>query len=186
MQNIVRAAVDSAEQLRSAGVQTEAIAEYVAPRRVMLVHRPATMQPLGEVWRLGVLLLNAEAGLSLQGAGGTSAGDSLLYVAGKATRSAKRLHPGNQSISREERRDIAAAALKGGYPEGRPVNYDVQPIELDDDALRSLDASHPLGVVGDEVRVRWRAGASLDGAPTLAAYLAERVDLLAHPPHEQM
>jgi len=186
VQNIVRAAVDSAEQLRSAGVQTEAIAEYVAPRRVMLVHRPATMQPLGEVWRLGVLLLNAEAGLSLQGAGGTSAGDSLLYVAGKATRSAKRLHPGNQSISREERRDIAAAALKGGYPEGRPVNYDVQPIELDDDALRSLDASHPLGVVGDEVRVRWRAGASLDGAPTLAAYLAERVDLLAHPPHEQM
>lgn len=143
----------------------------------MLVRRPATMRPLGEVWRLGTLLLSAS-----EGAPG-------LFAAGRTTRAAARLHPGNQSISREERRDIAAAALRGGYPEGKTVNYDAVYIELAslDDAA-GVDPSLPLGVAdgpgGPAVRVRWRANAPLENAQTLAAYLAERVGLLVDPPQQ--
>lgn len=133
----------------------------------MLIQRAATMRPLGEVWRIGTLLVSASPELV-----------SPFFVAGPATRAAKRLHPGNQSISREERRDIAAAALAGGYAEGRSVNYDAVPVPTDGASLKELGPEHPLGVVGTEIRVRWRAGASLDAAQTLEDYLAERTDLL--------
>lgn len=160
----------TAARLRSAQIHPEALAQYVPEHRKMLIKRAATMLPLGEVWRLGVLLL---------------ADDSTLFAAHHATRAAVRLHPSNQSVSREERRDIAAAALKGGYPEGTAVNFDATEIVISEHALRVLGSEAPVGVVdtatGPELRVRWRAGASLDGAPTLAAYLNERVDLLELP-----
>lgn len=167
----------AASALRAADVQPEGLAEYIAERRVMLVRRPATMRPIGEVWRLGTLLL------------GAADGEPALFAAGHTTRAAVRLHPGNQSISREERRDIAAAALRGGYPEGAAVNFDAIPIALAalDDAA-GVDPSLPLGVAegpgGPAVRVRWRAGAPLENAQTLAAYLQERVGLLIDPPQQ--
>ncbi|RGE18967.1 hypothetical protein [Leucobacter sp. wl10] len=161
--------------LRAGGVPVESLAEYVASRRVLLWTRPATMRPLGEVWRIGSLLLGTD-------------GD--LYALGKATRAAERGRPGYQSASREERREIAAAALRGGYPAGAPVNFDAQRIPLSsegDGAPRTgSDAAAsrelPVGYADGEFRVRWRAGAPLAGAPTLAAFLRERVDLLLHPP----
>lgn len=162
---------DAAEQLRAAGVTPEALAEYVPERRKLLVPLKATMRPLGQVWRLGTVLIGADP-----------ASPPTLFVAGRATRAQVRLHPGNQSVSREERRDIAAAAIHGGYAEGTPVNFEAVAVPLTDEGLASLDASLPLGVSGGELRVRWRAGAPLDGAATLAAYLAERVDLAVHPP----
>ncbi|KAM9863088.1 hypothetical protein ACI1US_01091 [Leucobacter sp. BZR 635] len=167
----VTAAVrEAAERLRAAHVAPEALAVFVPERRKLLIRRKASMRPLGEVWRLGTLLVGADPGTPT------------LFVAGRATRSAVRPYPGNQSVSREERRDIAAAALHGGYPEGTAVNFDALPVALDEESLASLAPELPLGVVGGELRVRWRAGAPLDGAQTLAAYLAERVELLAHPP----
>ncbi len=166
--SLVRAAGDAALRLRALGIEPEALAEFVPVRRVFLIRRAATMRPKGDVWRLGTLLVSAD-----QQSGHP------LFVAGPATRAARRPHPGNQSISREERRDIAAAALAGGYPEGRTVHYDAVPIPLDDAALRELGPEHPLGVVDGELRVRWRAGASLVGAPTLADYFNERIDLIA-------
>ncbi|MFC5339067.1 hypothetical protein [Leucobacter denitrificans] len=166
--SLLRAANDTASRLKALGIEPEALAEYVPSRRKFLIQRAATMRPLGEVWRLGTLLLRVDRH-----------SDPPLLVAGPATRAAKRLHPGNQSISREERRDIAAAALAGGYPEGQAVHYNAVPIPLDNAALRELGPEHPLGVVGDTIRVRWRAGASLEGAPTLADYLNERIDLIA-------
>lgn len=157
------ACAGAAERLRSA--DPEALAEYVPPHRVLLIARPATMRPLGEVWRLGSLLLGT---------------DAALYAAGRATRAAERGRPGYQSVSREERQDIAAAALRGGYAEGAPVNFDAVPLPLDGSLVASPEL--PIGLADGEVRVRWRDGAPLDGAPTLARFLDERVALLLDPP----
>lgn len=163
-------------RLQAAGVEPEALAEFVpAGRRWLVLPRAATMRPLGEVWRLGALLLGT---------------DGTLYAAGRATRAAERGRPGYQSASREERRELAAAALHGGYPAGTPVNFDVTQIRLVELVTRhdppepETPAEHPLplGVHDGELRVRWRPGASLDGAATLDAYLAERVELLVNPP----
>lgn len=154
--------------LRGSGIATEHLAEYVAPRRSFLRTRPATMRPLGEVWRIGPLLLDASAA---------------LYAVGKLTRAAERGRPNYQSVSREERRDLAAAALRGGYPVGTPVNFDATPLPLNTAALATLSGASPIGLVDGEVRVRWHAGAPLEGSPTLAVFLTERVQLLVDSPH---
>lgn len=158
-------------RLRQSGVPVEALAEYVPGRRRFLISRAAVLQPIGEVWRLGVLLIRADVDVPQ------------LYAAGQATRAAVRLHPGNQSVSREERRDIAAAAITGGYAEGTPVNYAAAPIALDEASLRLLESDAPLGIIesegGPQVRVRWRAGAGLESAQPLREYLFERIELLS-------
>lgn len=52
-----------------------------------------------------------------------------------------------------EHHELAQAARRGGYREGETVNFDAGPIDPDD-----------------------------PGVPDLGAYLAERADLLMHPP----
>lgn len=177
-----RACSATVRALREAGVAPEALAEYVPEGRLLLVLRKgASMRPVGEVWRLGSLLLDTEG---------------RLYAVGRATRAAERGRTGYQSVSREERRDLAAAALRGGYPEGTPVNFDAVPLwpaaplaksvatgaDSPDRAFETLPTDAPIGVHDGAVRVRWRAGAALEGAPTLESYLAERAELLIHPP----
>lgn len=163
-----RACTVTADALQRAGVATQALAELLpAGRRLLILSRPARMRQIGEVWRLGSLLLDMHGG---------------LWAAGQATRAAERGRPGYQSASREERKDIAAAALRGGFPVGSPVNFDATPLPLDVEAVLALDEASPLGWADGEVRVRWRAGASLVGAPTLEEYLRERADLLINPP----
>lgn len=115
------------------------------------------------MWRLGTLLLDS---------------NGELYAAGSATRSAERGRPSYQSNSREERREIAAAALKSGYPVGTPVNYGAIPLPLTEEALAHTAEDLPLALSEGEVRVRWRAGAPIQGAPTLQNYLSERAALL--------
>lgn len=172
--------MQAASRLQEAGITPDALAEYVPERRVLLVRRKAMMRPLSAAWRIGTLLLTT---------------DGTLYAHGHSTRSAERGRPSFQSESREERREIAAAALRGGYDVGTAVSYDAQLLleaattgtdsltgaVFDPDpapAAREL----PVGFADGEVRVRWRAGATLAGAQTLAAFLAERVDLLVSPP----
>lgn len=163
-----RSCTEAVAALRQAGVQPEGLAEYLPEaRRLLVFPKPATMRPLGEVWRLGTLLLDTEGG---------------LWAAGRATRAAERGRVGYQSVSREERRDIAAAALRGGYAAGSPVNFDARPLSFDEAALRELGTESPIGLADGEVRVRWRSGASLEGAPTLGQYLYDRVALLIDPP----
>lgn len=149
--------------LNEAGIDPEALATLVPPRRTFLRTKPASFEPGGEVWRLGTLLLD---------------GDGALYAAGSATRSAERGRPSYQSNSREERREIAAAALKAGYRVGTPVNYGAIPIPLTEEFLRETAEDLPLALSEGEVRVRWRTGASVQGAQTLQSYLEERVALL--------
>lgn len=167
------------------------------------------MRQIGEVWRLGMLLLSP---------------DGALYAQGLSTRAAERGRPGYQSASREVRRDLAAAALAGGFTVGTPVHFNARLLlsganelpgavfDPDRDSPEPSDASAaavgastpaaapdtpaaekllaaqesllelPLGFTEGEVRVRWRAGAPLSGAQTLTAYLAERAELLLNPP----
>lgn len=173
----------------------EGLAEFVpAGTRFKVLPRPATMRPIGEVWRLGLLLLGTEFGVGPEAAAGkapqhgNAAGaeqlpTTRLWGVGRATRAAERGRPGYQSASREERREIAAAALRGGYAIGTPVNFEARPLPLDAEGLLALgptDTTCPIGFSGDEVRVRWRPGAPLEGAQTLADYLTERVDLIIH------
>jgi len=168
------ACITAAAALRDANIPPQALAEYVAPRRVLLLFtRPATMRRVGEVWRLGGLLLST---------------DGQLYASGRATRAAERGRPGYQSLSREERREIAAAALRGGFAAGESVNFDAEGIPLDPASTPALSPAtlaspdSPVGYADGEVRVRWRAGAPLTGAPTLATFLADRSALLIEPP----
>lgn len=163
-----RACTATVEALQRAGVAPEALAEFVPEgRRFLVLPKPATMRPLGEAWRLGSLLL-------------ATTGE--LWAAGRTTRAAERGRPGYQSESREERRDLAAAALRGGYLEGTPVNFDARQLTLDEPAARELSAEEPIGWADGEIRVRWRAGAPLEGAPALESYLRERAELLINPP----
>jgi len=177
-----RAAVacsEAARALREAAVELEALAELVPERRRLgIFRRPATMRKLGGAWRLGVLLL------------GDDADEISLYAMGRTTRAAERGRAGYQSRSLEDRRDLAAAALRGGYPPGTPVNFDARRLPLDGSALGRLCPELPIDLhaaASDdetrlEVRVRWRPGAALDDAPTLERYLTERVALLVDPP----
>lgn len=155
----------AAAWLASAGVPSEALAEYVPARRKLLVTRKPTMQPLGRVWRIGTLLL---------------AEDGRLFAHGRSTRAAERGRPGYQSLSREERREIAAAALRGGFAEGEPVNFEAVPLGFaPDPGPADDDPALPIGYADGDFRVRWRAGAPLEGAPPLATFFTDRLPLLA-------
>ncbi|MEJ3405097.1 hypothetical protein WDJ51_10165 [Rathayibacter sp. YIM 133350] len=165
LENSVRRALqDAAARLRQAGARDEALARYVAPHRVLLVQRPARMEPLGRVWRLGVLLLSAEGDAS---------------ATGSVTRSAPPSRPAYQSLSAEARRQEREAAFRGRYPAGETVNFAAEPVAVDATALRSGDGV--LFARGDEVFVRWKGDASGDGVE-LRAYLDDHVSLLEHPP----
>lgn len=163
-----RACNNTVDALLRAGVPAEALAEFFPEgRRFLVLPRPATMRAIGEAWRLGTLLLDTTGG---------------LWAAGRATRATERGRPGYQSDSREERRDLAAAALRGGYPAGTSVNFDARPLSLDEASVRAQSEHSPIAWNEGEIRVRWRAGATLEGAPTLAHYLSERAELLINPP----
>lgn len=164
-----RDAVDRAvRELAAASARTETLAEYVPERRVLGLPRAPRMTAIGPVWRLGVLLLDA---------------DGRMYATGRVVRAER---PARKSVIAEsvaEHRAYRAAAVKGGIPEGATVVFDAAPLDLDADALATehgplVLADAPGGVV---VAVRWNPAFADDAMP-LESYLAERVDLLAHPP----
>jgi len=162
----VRAALArTAAELAAAGVPDEALGRFVPGRRVLgIVGRPS-MKPLGRVWRLGVLLL---------------ARDGTAYATGAITRAVEPGHPGHMAVSTEQRREVRAAAHRGPFAEGETVNYDAEPIALDAAALR--EGSGPLFVREGRALVRWSASADDASAAPFDRYLAERTDLLLHPP----
>jgi hypothetical protein len=163
-----RDAVDRAvAELGAASARTETLAEYVPERRVLGLPRAARMSVVGDVWRLGVLLLDA---------GGR------LYATGRVIRAERPVRKSVIAESVAEHRAYRAAAVKGGIPEGATVVFDAVPLDLEEDALAS--GSGPLvlieGPEGPEVGVRWNPSTAGALMP-LEAYLAERVELLAHP-----
>lgn len=165
-----REAVDRAvRELAAASARTETLAEYVPERRVLGLPRAPWMAVVGPVWRLGVLLLDAEG---------------RLYATGRVVRAER---PARKSVIAEsvaEHRAYRAAAVKGGIPEGATVVFDARSIELDADAIAAGESPLVIADAADGmvVGVRWNP-AFADAAMPLDAYLAERVELLAHPPH---
>lgn len=165
-----RDAIDRAvRELSASSARTETLAEYVPERRVLGLPRAPRMASVGPVWRLGVLLLDAEG---------------RLYATGRVVRAER---PARKSVIAEsvaEHRAYRAAAVKGGIPEGATVVFDARPLALEPDALAAGEG--PLALVdggsdGVTVGVRWNP-AFADATLPLEAYLAERVELLAHPP----
>lgn len=162
-----RDAVDRAVRaLAEASARTETLAEYVPGRRVLGMPRAPRMSAIGPVWRLGVLLLDA---------------DGRLYATGRVIRAERAVRKSVTAESVAEQRAYRAAAIKGGLPEGATVVFDAEPIALDADALAAGAASGPLVMRGDEVLVRW-SPTQPDALIPLEAYLRDRVDLLVSPP----
>lgn len=155
----------TAAELAAAGARDEALAEFVPAHRVLLLDRSARMQPLGRVWRLGVVLLAA---------------DGSLRATGGITRAVEPGHPGHMAVSVEDRREHRAAAFRGPFARGETVNYDAAPIPLEVEALTT--GRGPLLLRDGRVLVRWSASLGDDAAAPFAPYLVERVDLLLHPP----
>lgn len=156
---------EAAERLRSAGARDEALAEYVGRRRVLLIPREPVMRPVGRVWRIGVLLLDAA---------GTA------YATGSTTRA---IDPGRRGYTSESARDRAeerAAAHRGRFPDGETVNFGWRRLDLDDDALRLSNG--PLVLVDEVPMVRWSVGRGGASTTELGAYLDDRVSLLIDPP----
>jgi hypothetical protein len=153
------------DRLAAAGARDEALATFVAPRRVLLFTKDAGLVPVGRVWRLGVFLLGR---------------DGILYETGATTRAVEPGRAGYQSLSAESRRGYRAAALRGPFARGETVNFDAAVIALAAGSLRS--STGPLFLHGDRALVRWNASASDDAAIGFEAYLADRVSLLLDPP----
>ncbi|KRE23119.1 hypothetical protein [Agromyces sp. Soil535] len=167
---LAASAVAKAVAVLSAGdARTEALAELMPERRVLGIARAARMTPLGRVWRLGVLLLDADGG---------------VYAIGRVVRAER---PSRRSVTADavaEQRSLRAAAIKGGFPEGETVNFAARAIDFGE--LARAGASGPLVLSdayggGGKVLVRW-SPTQPDALIGFAAYLADRVDLLVHPP----
>lgn len=162
-----RDAVERAVQaLAEASARTETLAEYVPGRRVLGIPRAPRMHVIAPVWRLGVLLLDA---------------DGRLYATGRVIRAERAVRKSVTADSVAEHRAYRAAAIKGGLPEGATVVFDAEPIELHGDALAAGAASGPLVSRGDQVLVRW-SPSQPDALIPLEAYLRDRVGLLVSPP----
>ena len=153
----IRSALDDAvRRLTEAGARDEALAVLVPRRRTLGIPREPVLKPVGRVWRLGVLLLGA---------------DGTLYATGHLVRATPPGRTQYVSVSAETRRAYRAAAERGHFRDGETVDFDAPPISLTAEALRAAPG-RPL--------VRWSA--SSDQTVDFHAYLAERVELLAHPP----
>jgi hypothetical protein len=155
---------DAVAALRDAGARQEVLAELVPERRVLGIPRAARMTPIGRVWRLGVLLLDESGG---------------VWDTGRVVRAERAARKSITAAAVAEQRALRAAAVKGGIHEGETVAFDARPIDFDE--LGRDAASGPLVVRDGEVLVRW-SHAQPDALMPLDRYLADRVDLLAHPP----
>lgn len=160
-----RLVADAVTRLESSGARTEAWAEFIEERRVLLITRPASMRPLGRVWRLGSLLLEPTGA---------------VHATGRITRAAEETTRGFTSVSARLRDAERNAAARGGFQQGETVNFDTAPVSLDEEALR--EGVGPLFVRGDDVMVRWSSTLGDDSAIELEAFLADRVGLLVDPP----
>lgn len=164
LQALAAAGSAAAAELGAHAARDEALAEYVPERRTLGIPRAARMKPLGRVWRLGVLLVDA---------------DGRLFATGRVVRAERPVRRSTPAAAIAEQRAYAAAAVKGGFSEGETVNFGAQPV--DPVELEGSGASGPVVIAGDELFVRWNP-AQPDALTPLGRYLTDRVELLANPP----
>ncbi|MGD8166742.1 hypothetical protein ACEXOS_005925 [Herbiconiux sp. P16] len=161
----LRVALDGIVQsLVESGARTEALGAFEQRRSILGIRRGPALVPKARVWRLGVLLLDAQGG---------------LHEVGAVTRAVDPGRVTNQSPRAEERRDYRRAAYQGTFERGDTVNYDTTPVALDAAGLRA--GSGPLALVGGTVMVRWNKQPGAAGLTPLTPYLIERAALLTAP-----
>ena len=151
-------------QLVTLSPPSEQLAELTVPNRFLGVQRSGRLKRLGDVWRLGIFLMDANGN---------------LFRAGETVRAENLPHTDHNSAYKAERREIAYMAFRAGYSPGTVVNFRASRIDVDGDSLSSRTG--PLFVRGRDVAVRWRAGAPDIEAVVLKDYVAERLDLLLNP-----
>ncbi|MGC0368543.1 glutaminase [Microbacterium sp. SLBN-111] len=144
---------------RLADAPRERIGELQEGRRLLGIPRAPRIVDRGRAWHLGVLLLT----------------DDAVLATGDIVRSRAEVRRGFAAESQRRRAELAAAAHRGGVPEGQTVHIGWHPLDLE--ALD--DRSAPLALRAGEPVVRWSAQG---GYMPLARYLDERIDLLVHPP----
>ncbi|MGH1524902.1 hypothetical protein ACRAWC_13050 [Leifsonia sp. L25] len=157
------ALTEAARLLTEAGARDEALAVLVPRRRTFGIPREPVLRPAGRVWRLGVLLLGR---------------DGALYATGQLVRATPPGRTQYVSVSAETRRAYRAAAERGHFRDGETVDFDAPEIEVTADSLRT--SRGPLLLRDGKALVRWSA--SSEQTVGFHSYLAERVELLAHPP----
>lgn len=144
---------------RLAGAPRERLGELQEGRRFLGIPRAPRIAPRGDAWHLGVLLLT----------------DDGVLATGDIVRSRAEVRRGFAAESQRRRAELAAAADRGGVPEGETVHIGWHPLDLS-----SLHAgTSPLALRDGEPVVRW---SPRGGFVPLAGYLDERVELLRHPP----
>ena len=149
----------SAARARLGEAPRERIGELQEGRRLLGIPRAARIVPRGTAWHLGVLLLT----------------DDEVLATGDIVRSRAEVRRGFAAESQRRRAELAAAAARGGVPEGETVHIGWHPIGVD---TLSADST-PLAVRAGETLVRWSAAG---GYMPLERYLDERIELLRHPP----
>jgi len=153
------AAVLADARRRLVGSPRERLGELQEGRRTLGIPRAPRIVPRGEAWHLGVLLL----------------GDETVLATGDVVRSHAEVRRGFAAESQRRRAELAAAAARGGVPEGEVVHIGWHPVDLADVGPRAS----PLAVRDGRALVRWSAAG---GYMPLARYLDERIELLHHPP----
>jgi hypothetical protein len=143
-----------------AGAPRERLGELVTPRFFAAARGPRIV-PRAQAWRLGVLLL----------------GEDEVYAVGEVVTARDPGRRGFTAQSSRERAERGFAALRGGFAEGEAVHLGWQVIDLD--AIGGATASTPLAVVDGVPSVRW---SPRGGFVALEGYVAERIELLRHPP----
>lgn len=150
------AALFDAARLRLAGTPRERLGDWASARRLLGFGRAPRIVPVGEAWHVGVLLI----------------GDAAVYATGEVLRARTEAPRGYTAQAQRERSERAAAAARGGFPDGEVLHLGF--VELDLAALARGEASGPLSVVDGVPHVRW----SPAGAPRpLADYLDEQLAL---------
>ncbi|MFG6493296.1 glutaminase [Microbacterium sp. P03] len=146
---------------RLEGAPQEALGDLLTGRRFLGIARADRIKPYGEAWHLGVLLLTADE----------------VLATGEIVRARTEAPRGYTAESQRARSALAAAAARGGFPDGRAVHVGWRRLDLD--AIARGAASVPLSVVDGEPLVQWSGSAM---RTPLAGYLDERVELLLRPP----
>ncbi|ALJ21927.1 hypothetical protein [Microbacterium sp. No. 7] len=142
------------ERLR--GTPRVALGDWASARRLLGFGRAPRIVPVGEAWAVGVLLV----------------ADEQLFAEGEVVRAREDAIRGYTAESQRARADRAAAAFRGGFPEGAFVHIGWQEIDLD--VVDAGGPSGPLSVVGGVPHVRWSAAG---GTRPLADYLDEQIAL---------
>lgn len=152
-------ALFEAARARLSDAPRERIGELQEGRRLLGIRRAPRIVPRSTAWHLGVLLVT----------------DDEVLATGDIVRARAEVRRGFAAESQRRRAELAAAAARGGVPEGDTVHIGWHPIDL----ARLGPSSSPLAVRGGELLVRWSAAGAW---MPLVRYLDERVELLRHPP----